>query len=106
MPSGSKSERAQPRPTPRWLRSRAFDLDPPREHAPSCTRRRTRDLRSPQLQSLTATLAAAKDNTIYSVDPVTGSNGAGDRFFCGTDLGLTIRRGLIAFDVAAAIPAG
>lgn len=57
-------------------------------------------------QSLTATLAAAKDNTIYSVDPATGSNGAGDRFFCGTDLGLTIRRGLIAFDVAAAIPAG
>ncbi|MBI5853552.1 MAG: DNRLRE domain-containing protein [Planctomycetes bacterium] len=51
-------------------------------------------------------LGAAQDNTIYSGDPVTGSNGAGDRFFCGTDLGLLNRRGLIAFDVAAAVPPG
>ena len=57
-------------------------------------------------QNQLATLGAAKDNTIYDLDPATGSNGAGSRFFCGTDLSSSIRRGLISFAISRTIPAG
>ncbi len=52
------------------------------------------------------TLQASKDNTLYQSTTGALSNGAGEHFFAGcTDDGL-IRRGLIAFDVNAAIPPG
>src|SRR5687768_908728 len=54
-------------------------------------------------------IAPAKDNTLYESPAGTLSNGAGDFLFAGqtgpTD-GVNIRRGLLAFDVAASIPAG
>ena len=54
-------------------------------------------------------LAASKDNTLY--EPATDdlSNGAGDYFFAGRNdksPGDSIRRGLIAFDIASNIPPG
>jgi hypothetical protein len=54
------------------------------------------------------TVAASLDNTIFSEDGGL-SNGAGDYFFAGrtkgTD-GTELRRGLVAFDVAGALPPG
>src|SRR3989337_435603 len=50
----------------------------------------------------------SKDNTLYQYFVADGdrSNGAGDRFFAGkTDQG-RIRRGVLAFNVAASIPTG
>ncbi len=53
----------------------------------------------------TAEIPSARDNTIYS-EAADYSNGAGSHFFAGqTDSG-NDRRGLIAFDVAGAVPAG
>ncbi len=55
-----------------------------------------------------ANLNPSKDNTLYEYVPADGdrSNGAGDRFFAGkTDQGY-IRRGVLAFNIAANIPAG
>jgi hypothetical protein len=57
-------------------------------------------------QNPTVDLTPSKDNTMYTADPVSGSNGAGTRFFTGADIGGTNRRGLIAFPIAGAIPAG
>jgi hypothetical protein len=54
-------------------------------------------------------IQASKDNTLYSDQSGMVSNGKGQHFFVGRNAGMTaypIRRGLIAFDVAAAIPAG
>jgi hypothetical protein len=61
-------------------------------------------------------LGASKDNTLYEVAPALGngnggppSNGAGVSFFSGrtsNPKGPGIRRGVVAFDVAAAVPAG
>jgi hypothetical protein len=54
-------------------------------------------------------LTSSKDNTLYQDQNGALSNGAGDGFFAGRTGGMTgglIRRGLIAFDVASAIPAG
>jgi hypothetical protein len=54
------------------------------------------------------TVGASQDNTIFSEDG-TLSNGAGDHFFAGRTKGTNntdLRRGLLAFDVAAAVPAG
>ena len=60
-------------------------------------------------------IPASKDNTLYEVAPSQlgqggpPSNGAGVSFFAGRNnnpKGPSIRRGVIAFDVAAAIPAG
>lgn len=50
-------------------------------------------------------IGASKDNTIFS-ESNSLSNGAGDHFFSGTTGLGNVRRGLIAFDVAANIPAG
>lgn len=60
-------------------------------------------------------LSASKDNTLYETDADDGmtinerSNGAGDYLFAGRvgfDGGWALRRALLAFDIAAAIPAG
>jgi hypothetical protein len=57
----------------------------------------------------TVVLGTSKDNTLYQTPLGNISNGAGDSFFVGVDGpmgGFTIRRGVIAFDIADAIPAG
>lgn len=51
-------------------------------------------------------IGASKDNTLYHDATGSLSNGAGQRFFAGTSGGGGVRRGLLAFDVASAIPAG
>ena len=53
-----------------------------------------------------ATLAAAKDNTLYQSTAGNLSNGVGTNFFSGSTAGGDLRRGLIEFDIAGAIPAG
>ncbi|MGE0143656.1 MAG: DNRLRE domain-containing protein [Planctomycetota bacterium] len=57
-------------------------------------------------QNPTVDLSPAKDNTMYTADPVSGSNGAGTRLFSGYDIGGTNRRALLAFQIAGAVPAG
>jgi spore coat protein A len=57
----------------------------------------------------TVEIQAAKDNTLYEAPDGDLSNGAGRYFFAGRSLqgpGLDRKRGVIAFDVASAIPAG
>lgn len=51
------------------------------------------------------TIGAAKDNTIFS-ESGSLSNGAGYYLFAGTNGRGDIRRGLLAFDIAASIPGG
>ncbi len=51
-------------------------------------------------------LVASQDNTLYENENGDVSNGSGQRFFCGVTLADEIRRGLIKFDIAGAIPAG
>lgn len=53
-------------------------------------------------------LVPVRDNTLYEQAAGTLSNGAGPSFFAGRTAQATnsIRRGLVAFDVAAAVPAG
>ncbi len=53
-----------------------------------------------------ASLGAEKDNTLYFDADGLLSNGAGDYLFAGSTSGFGPRRGLLAFDVAAGIPAG
>jgi len=50
----------------------------------------------------------SKDNTLYEFDPAEGdhSNGAGFHFFAGENGQGEVRRGVLAFDVAGAIPVG
>lgn len=57
-------------------------------------------------QSTSVTLNPSKDNTLYEDDQGLTSNGSGDYFFAGKTNAGDIRRGLVAFDVASAIPAG
>jgi hypothetical protein len=52
------------------------------------------------------TIGASKDNTLYESTAGTLSNGSGQYFFAGLTNGGEIRRGLIAFDIAGAVPAG
>ena len=66
----------------------------------------TSDLSIAQIQ---VTLDASKDNTLYESTAGDVSNGAGDAFFTGRTnqpVGSSIRRGLLAFNVAGSIPAG
>lgn len=56
-----------------------------------------------------AMIPASKDNTLYGYESGLVSNGAGQHFFAGLTGVIdptTIRRGLIAFDVAGNVPAG
>jgi hypothetical protein len=52
-----------------------------------------------------ATLSPSKDNTMFQ-ESEDFSNGAGQFLFCGTTAQGPVRRGLLAFDIAGAIPAG
>lgn len=54
----------------------------------------------------TVVLAPTQDNTLYEDNTGATSNGIGAFFFVGKTGGGAIRRGLVAFDVAAALPAG
>lgn len=54
----------------------------------------------------TATLTTSRDNTLYENATGSLSNGAGPGMFAGTNSAGGIRRALIAFDIAGAIPAG
>ncbi len=54
----------------------------------------------------TVVLEASRDNTLYESTSGNLSNGAGDHTFAGVTLVGDLRRALIDFDVAAAIPAG
>jgi len=49
-------------------------------------------------------LQAAADNTLYEDPAGALSNGAGQYLFAGTNSGSVIKRGLIRFDVASALP--
>lgn len=51
------------------------------------------------------TIPASADNTIYQ-NPSGNSNALGENIFSGTNGNNSPRRGLIKFDIAAAIPAG
>ncbi len=51
-------------------------------------------------------IGALADNTLYEDLDGDGSNGAGIHFFAGTTFTPEIRRGVIAFDVAGAVPEG
>jgi hypothetical protein len=60
----------------------------------------------PSARAVTVTLSPTKDNTLYESATGAVSNGAGEYLFAGsTDRGL-IRRALIQFEVAGALPAG
>jgi hypothetical protein len=55
------------------------------------------------------TLAPARDNTLYETAAGDASNGAGNQMFVGLtgpNAGQVRRRGVLAFEVAAAVPAG
>ena len=51
-------------------------------------------------------LGASKDDTLYQATGIQRNNGAGERVFAGKTSSGSIRRGLIAFDIAAGLPAG
>lgn len=57
------------------------------------------------IRAETAALSPAKDNTIFDFDGMT-SNGIGEHLFSGRNLGGSLRRALVQFDLASAIPAG
>ena len=54
----------------------------------------------------TVAIQANKDNTLYEDAAGSLANGAGQHMFAGNTGGGSARRGLIAFDIAASIPAG
>jgi spore coat protein A len=56
--------------------------------------------------AITVTLPAARDNTLYESATGALSNGAGEYMFTGRTGNGVMRRTVIAFDVASAIPAG
>ena len=51
-------------------------------------------------------IGSSKDNTLYEDGTGSLSNGAGKHFFVGNNAQPRIRRGVISFDIEAAIPAG
>lgn len=61
-----------------------------------------------EANALEVTIGAEKDNTLYESSTGALSNGAGEHFFAGRtgQIANSIRRGLIQFDIAGAIPAG
>ena len=54
----------------------------------------------------TVMIGPSKDNTLYQTLDGSLSNGAGPGFFVGTTAGASIRRGVVAFDIAGNIPSG
>lgn len=55
---------------------------------------------------VTISLSPSKDNTLYESASGATSNGAGSHFFAGENNSGDLRRGVIAFDLAAGVPAG
>ena len=53
-----------------------------------------------------AEVGAVKDNTLYETTDGSISNGAGEHFFAGRNSSQERRRAVLAFDVAASVPAG
>jgi len=63
-------------------------------------------LAAPALQADLVEVVSDRDNTLYEQSVGLTSNGAGDHFFSGkTNIGL-LRRAVLHFDVAGAVPAG
>lgn len=58
------------------------------------------------LAQRTVTLSPTKDNTLYEDSRGAFSNGAGSHFFAGNNAKGQRRRGVLAFDVARALPRG
>jgi len=60
------------------------------------------------VSATTISIIPSKDNTLYEFDPAEGdhSNGAGFHFFAGENGMGELRRGVLAFDIAASIPPG
>ena len=56
--------------------------------------------------SSTIGIGASKDNTLYQSASGNISNGAGQFFFVGRTNGGSLRRGVVAFDIASSVPAG
>ena len=54
----------------------------------------------------TVAVPCARDNTLYQSATGTVSNGQGNSLFVGVTSGGSVRRTLLKFDVAAAVPAG
>src|SRR5262245_29084691 len=54
----------------------------------------------------TASLRSARDTTLYEDPTGRSSNGSGDYLLAGSNSNGAVRRGLLYFDVAAAIPQG
>jgi hypothetical protein len=65
--------------------------------------------RASPLAAETATLSPSRDNTLFENASGSTSNGSGSELFVGRTnqpAGTSLRRGLIAFDIAGQIPAG
>ncbi len=60
----------------------------------------------PPAGAIVVQLAPTADNTLYESEPGNLSNGSGQYLFAGTTEGGFLRRGLIRFDIASAVPAG
>jgi hypothetical protein len=65
-------------------------------------------LAAPQAQAVTVTIEAFRDNTLIETADGSRSNGAFERTFSGRTNQATgsIRRAVLAFDIASAVPAG
>lgn len=66
----------------------------------------TAEPRAEALISSSVAIGPSKDNTLYQSRDGSLSNGAGAHFFVGNIGGGDTRRALVAFDIAAVIPAG
>jgi hypothetical protein len=69
-------------------------------------RRSVRFPSDPPLVSKSLTVTTSKDNTLFQDNSGGLSNGAGPHLFAGVTFGQSIRRALLAFDVASQIPPG
>jgi hypothetical protein len=78
--------------------------------APNAVIGRRRSVRSgtprPPPQPQTIVLTPSKDNTLFESDTGTLSNGVGVHLFAGTTASRSLRRALLAFDVAVQLPPG
>lgn len=59
-----------------------------------------------QATAITTTIEPSKDTTLYADAGLTVGNSLGDYLFVGTTLQAVPRRSLLAFDIAANVPAG
>ncbi len=61
---------------------------------------------TPAVTVQSAAIGPSKDNTLYQTEDGSTSSGAGQHIFAGNTNSGATRRGVIAFDVAASVPAG